>query len=316
MSDINLYLCGGSGINIGGTYKRIAKCTNGKEANFIGIDFSGNNIPDNDLFPVLQGNEGGSGKVRSENYKGTDIFLESVLSQHKPNKFNIVVMSSSGGSGSVIGHDLIKELLIQDKVVVGVIIGDNSSNVEMQNNVNTFMTLDSYRRELNKPIAYTYAENQTGKTRGQINEGICNRLDLLSMLLTEQNEEMDYKDVRNFFCYTNATNIPATLTQLNFFDQDSIKEYKGKPPVALASLYTSRDQVTNRLSDVAYRTTGVFKAGIKLPDDMTEFHVTLDHGESVAELLKLMGTNKDRTTMSKTRFSSSQNLSDATGPVL
>jgi hypothetical protein len=290
---ITYYLCGGTGINIGKALKAASRTPANKEATFIGLDASGANSPD-DLFPVeyitTAGSSDqlarGSGKVKGANYEKAPAFVAQVLAKHKPSSFNVIVCNTAGGTGSMLGILVGRAIAKQGLPIFFQNISDFTSTKEKENAVGTLRSAanQTAKSQLDLPICFLHNKNTNDLTRGEVNELVVERLNLVSLFFTEANGEMDYADISNFLAYSRHSNIPPALSEVSFYDQDSVKNFKGKTPVAVASLFTSSDEVIPVFEGTSYRTTGVFAPGTVLPKGMTQLHMVLDHGEALAAL--------------------------------
>jgi hypothetical protein len=101
MSKLNLYACGGAGVNIGMNFlKYMGKTAEGfAEIKPIFIDTSKSNthssISIENLY-LLDGLDG-SGKKRDSNYEAISECSKEILHQFKPADVNVIVHSASGG---------------------------------------------------------------------------------------------------------------------------------------------------------------------------------------------------------------------------
>lgn len=318
MSEIKFFLCGGTGINIGLCLKDKPRTEMVKNAAYVGIDASEANKA-KDLFPVEHMPDAedptkfarGSGKVKGRNYPQAQSFVEQVLSRHKPANYNIIVCNTSGGSGNMLGTLLARELIKAGHPVVMALVSDFTSTVEMSNSVGSLTSLHNQTlpNVLGAVIPFLHVANTTEKTRGEVNDELVDKLNLLSLFLTESNEEMDYEDVKNLLNYSKHYNVPAALSQIRFFDQTSLKSFEGKPPVAVASLYCSADEIIPRFEGSHVRTTGVFSKSATLPRDTTELHMVLDHGDYLKELEAHSGVLDDRKVEAKATYVQQKDLS-------
>lgn len=295
-SELTYYLCGGTGINIGDLIKQTAKALGNKKATFVGLDASEANIPVSE-FPIERislpddpnQTAKGSGKIQSTNYEAAQPFVDSALAKHKPGVFNIVVCNLTGGTGSLLALLTFRYLKNKGLPAVGVFIGDQTSQVEFANGVNTLTWFSNQVRPelLNMPIPYLEFWNTENEKRGETNKRVADRCDMLSLFLTESNGEMDYQDIKNFLEYSRYQQIPPALSRISFLDQRIFEEgdgFQGRMPIAVASLFTSSDDVVPRFKGVAVRTTGVFADQNNRPGNVKELHMLLDHGEAVKEL--------------------------------
>lgn len=294
---INYYLCGGAGINIGKALHNApanAVSPINRQATMVGLDSSSANDSEG-FFEILHmpsknGSEPakGSGKVQSTNYPKAVPFIKESLSKHPPGTFNVVVFGTSGGTGSMLGAVLIRELLQNGHVVVAVIVSDHTSVIERKNSVTTLRNLASQtsKSQLNRPIAFIEAINDNDHTRGEVNKKIIDNLNLLSVFLTENNEEGDYEDILNLLNYNKVIDVPASLSRIRFFNKEDAINYDGKLPVAYCSLFSNRDDIVPRFAGGGYRVTGVL-GELNRVAGFSEIHMTLDHGEAIEELQEL-----------------------------
>lgn len=309
--EINFYLCGGTGINIGNALRANAHTQNVKNATFIGLDSSGNNAV-NVNFPVERmyaaGSNSeltrGSGKNKATNFAQAGDFIDRVVSNHKPNSFNVIVANTSGGTGSVLSLLLLRKLVELDQVTVLCLINDFTSQVEMKNAIGTMRSLanQTTANQLDIAIPYLRFDNTNDKTRGQVNADVVNKLNLLSLFLTENNEEQDFEDIKNFLAYNRHYGVPAALSRIQFFDQDTYVKHAGVPPVAVSSLFSNADEIIPRFEGSVIRSTGVFNPNDHRPTGTEELHMTLDHGEELVELEKQIQLLEDRESQVKQTF--------------
>lgn len=292
-TEVTYFLCGGAGINAGVHLKKNSRTAVNKHAQFIGLDASNANSSD-DLFPIEQmtvigkgeTKAKGSGKKRSTNYEQAESFVADVLKKHKPSGLNVIVGSSSGGSGSILITTLIRELTKKNLPFVVCFISDFTSLIERNNAVSTLRSTvaQTSQNVLGVSIPFIHFINEEGVTRGQVNDQIVDRLNLLSLFLTESNEEADYEDIKNMLTYSKHYNVAPALSQITFHDQDSAANWNGPTPVATYSLFEDRDSIVPRFSGSVVRTTGVFGKLNAKPNNTTELHMIMDHGNYLEQL--------------------------------
>ena len=296
MSELNYYACGGTGINVMKDLLNLTNTRTNKEAKIIALDSSDAN-PTEGMFDILNIPVAkGSGKLQGKHSERARPFVESAIAKYKPGSFNVVLCSTSGGTGSMMGAMVARRLLLDDHPTVMVLISDHSSFVEKNNATNTKRNLAKQlaKSQIGKPIVYLEIVNGANHTRGEINEKIVQELDLLSIFLTESNEEIDREDIVNFLNYTKFANIPASMSQITFHYDSGAREYNGKPPVCAMSLFGHRNDVVSLFPGTVYRATGVYNKANNPPLDKTkDLHMTLNHGEALDELKKDIESIKD-----------------------
>lgn len=285
MSQIQYYLMGGTGINIGAALKAGARTSANKNAKMVGLDTSDKNHTGD--FPIerLEG-AAGSGKDSTKLFEKMVPFVQATLKKHKPETYNVIIANTAGGTGRAQAMIAARTLIEGGHHVTLCLVSDHTSLIEKQNAVNgvrTFATL-TQPSQLNTPICYLENFNTATQTRGEVNEHVVDQLNLLSLLFTDGNTEMDEADVKRFFNYSSGGKITPALSRIRFYKQEEAKDYDAKTPVAVASLFSSSDEVVPRFEGTLYRTTGVFAHDAERPKNMTELHVTLDHGDALVEL--------------------------------
>lgn len=271
-----LYLCGGAGNNIGTQFvKYVGKKSPGfTELDMVFIDTSKSNmksiIPEGKVY--LLDDLDGSGKLRASNYNALAECSKELLHRHKPADINIVVHSSSGGSGSVIGPILVSELLARGEAVIVLMIGSTSSRIETENSLKTLKSYEVISTKRDVPVVAAYRENSKEKSRSQVDVEIQTVIISLMALFSGQNQELDMSDLRNFLNYTKVTSYSPKLSGLEIFSRD-IRLEKGQALVSLATLVdgdTSGDvdvhpeyQAVGYLSEVAR--DSMHESGVNLP---------------------------------------------------
>lgn len=292
---ITYFLCGGTGINLGMAIKAGARTKQNKNAQMVGLDSSGANSA-NDMFPIeymtapgsSEDKARGSGKMKAANYEKATPFIAQVLAKHKPSSYAVVICNTAGGTGSMLGTLVFRALAKLGVPTVMCVISDHTSTIEFANAVGTMrsMAAQTQKEFLDIPLAFLDCINTTDYSRGEVNEQVVDRLNLMSLFMTEENGEMDYADFRNFLQYSRVANVPPAMSEIRFFDQDSVKQHTGKTPVAVASLFESSNDVIPVFPGTTYRTTGVFAVESGKPPKVTQLHMCLDHGEALEKLEK------------------------------
>lgn len=285
-SDITYWACGGTGINLSLELKKGAKTLSNKHARFIGLDSSDKNSS-SDQFTVerIEGAQG-SGKDKSVNFEKAIPFVEAVIKKHKAGRYNVVIANTAGGTGSMLAVLVVRMLIKAGHVAVLCLVSDHTSVVEKENSVGGLQSFANQTAEsqLNAPIVYMEYFNTEDKTRGEVNEEIVGGLNLLSMLFDASNTEMDYEDIKRIFNYSSRGKVPPALSRISFYDQKTAPAYEGKTPVAVASLFKTSNEIIPMFVGTIYRSTGVFGPDVNPPKELTQLHITLDHGEALRDL--------------------------------
>lgn len=255
MSIVNIYAVGGTGINIGSAFlpyvgKAVDPVRGLAEVRTFFIDTSksnlvGKDIPDN--FIYIFDDEGklldGNGKERkSKNY---DVIkdsskMNSILHQFSPGDLNIVLHSSTGGSGSVIGPLLVSQLLARDKNVLVFCVGGTKSQIETDNTAKTLKSYENISANRKQPVCMMYLENSVTKPRSKVDKEMTGYINMSLAFWSGTNHGMDSSDLRNFLQYQKVTDFEPRLTALDFF-VGPIKTPDRCTPVSVASLLADED---------------------------------------------------------------------------
>lgn len=284
---IRLYGCGGCGINLVTPFAGDGNARGFSEIEVGLIDTSVSNLTDKhkqaNIPFFLAVDEGeGSGKVRRDNASAINDTVRQCLIKQPPAGFNIVAFSASGGSGSVIGPLLMKELLNRGIPAVAIVVGSSESSITATNSLNTLKSLAAIGDQLDKPTIISYQHNGRDTRRSQV-DAICKAtIHALSALCSQQNDELDQRDVQNWAFYNHSTNVPAQLSLLEVCDSVAVaKEIEA--PISVASLMTDKDAPAPELypeySCIGYREEG-------LEDDLTEVHYIISV-DGISELVKI-----------------------------
>lgn len=241
---VRLYGCGGAGINMASKFDNSSKNPEPgyATAHPVYVDTSRSNLKPSmtqEYFAILEGVDG-SGKVRRENHEAIGKSVKNILQTHKPMDFNIVIFSASGGSGSVFGPLIVKELLTRGLPVVAVVIGSDESAITAQNSLNTIKSLESIAEQVNLPVVAYYDHNDRDVKRSEVDAQAHRTIAMLCVLASRQNNELDSRDITNFLQYTRTTNVRARLALLAVYRNNEDAEDTSRP-VSIASLYPNPD---------------------------------------------------------------------------
>lgn len=188
--------CGGCGVNL--TQKFVKQYGPLEHINYYLIDTSYSNFDEELNIPLLivKGTNG-SGKYRAENFDKIKEFLGTKLvEQNILSDINIIIFSASGGSGSVIGPVLLREIVRQKKLCIVITLADMLSQTDIVNSLNTLKTIDNITKQLNMYLPLTLFSNEKGRMTAD--KGILVHLKRLCHIFTSQCKEIDVTDKLNF----------------------------------------------------------------------------------------------------------------------
>jgi hypothetical protein len=165
----------------------------------------------------------GSGKVRLENGEDIARVIKDIVQRFQPGDFNIIVSSTSGGSGSVFAPMLAKELLSRGFNTVAFGVGTTGDIQEIENNVKTLKSYDAIARLTKNPLPMFYTQYEKGRKSLDVQEQVREVISGLTVLFSRQNRGIDTRDLANWQNYTNvpaASHYEAKLVSLHMVDSD------------------------------------------------------------------------------------------------
>ena len=106
----------------------------------------------------------GSGKYRRENIAPITSFFVKYTDSKSFEPVNIIIFSLSGGSGSVIGPLLVKEIFRQKKIAIVLGVIDTDSEIDTINASNTIKTIDSLASDYKAYLPVVLFDNNKGRS--------------------------------------------------------------------------------------------------------------------------------------------------------
>lgn len=243
-----LYACGGFGVNLAQHFE--------DQFEVAYIDTSQSNRTENLDINQCYFVEGldGSGQWRKLNYPVVSPLIPDIIERFPSGDFNLVLFSAAGGSGSVIGPLLIRDLLLRGETVVAVMAGADDAARTNQNTLDTLKSLETISANTEQPVVLSYHQNTAGVPRSRVDEHVTYILMALADLTSQENRELDTQDVTNWIQFQTVTSMEAQLAMLQVFD--SRAEAKNVvEPISVASLYMDED-MDNPFGTPHYATKG------------------------------------------------------------
>lgn len=269
---IRVYCCGGTGINIGSEYAKRRTTDGYASLAMTYVDTSKSNLvkagitESNQVFLLPKEDTDGSGKVRKSNSDAIADSVKGLISKHPAERFNVVMFSASGGSGSVFGPLIVQELLKRDAAVLAVVVGGEESLISANNTINTMKSLESISRNIDKPIVMFYAHNRLGTSRTVADNAVNEALSVISLLCSRQNDELDTQDIANWIGYHRSTSVAPKLSLMTICTTTS-DACSVEAPIAIASLYRSPE--SEQLSVIPdYHCYGFIRKDVACPTDL------------------------------------------------
>jgi len=177
----------------------------------------------------------GSGGERRTNAKeiinSVKEFLDKDgISEKVTGVYHVVVFSAAGGSGSVIGPMIIKNLLDRRIPVIAVMVGDSSNGLSAINTLDTIATLNNIATASDAALSIMYINNKNFNTgsvmqaRKDADKAIFNSLSALALFLNGINTDLDSQDLLGIIDQTayKRLNIKSGLYALSTFSKEVI----------------------------------------------------------------------------------------------
>ena len=234
---IRVYLCGGTGVNIGKKIK--------SKVDLVYVDTSTSNLKnvDKELIMLIEDMDG-AGKLRSNTYEKFKDIVDDVLIKFKPsNELNIVISSLSGGSGSVCSPLITKRLLEEGKNVMVLAVDSKHSVIEINNTIKTLKTFKSISSNISKNVSIVYFDNTN---RTEIDNKCVWTVELMTLLVDKQRtEEFDISDLHNFLNFDKVTDTKANVSFVEIRNNDAIVPEKNTSIVSTILLTKDRNSTIN-----------------------------------------------------------------------
>lgn len=294
-NQFKIYAAGGCGINIiSKIHKTLKKEPGVAEINTVFIDTSRSNIsvniPASSIY-LIDGLDG-SGKKRDSNYNIINETSKDILLQHKPGDINLVIHSASGGSGSVLGPVLVSELLARNETVIVLLVGSTGSRIETENTLKTLKSYEVISTKRNRPVIAHYRENSKDKPRGHVDADMAGIIEILSIIYSGENRELDSADLNNWINYQNVTNFQPKLSCLEIHTNQPVIQ-KGEALITVVSLTDERSSLESDMM-VEYHAVGyISESAIKRCEGHLPMHACITAGSFINLAAQLDGKLQD-----------------------
>lgn len=306
---LRIYGCGGCGINLAKPYlfghhdEALLDETRYADIQTTLIDTSYSNLGEvadkevwkKDIVIVNDGTEG-SGSLRSENLQAIRSHIKDILINHEPGDINVILYSTSGGSGNVIGSILARELAQKNKPFVTIAVADSNNQVRVKNTLDALSTLDNFSKATGVPFVVSVINNDS---RVEADREVHRLISHLALLFSNLNLELDNADTTNFLNYTKITQAPARLVGLEVVRVANESDLDDIDKMALSAVMLHADsEAQARFAGrfyIAYSAEGFLnQKGGALPDVVAHSSLVYTVGrkdieETIAYFDSLMG---------------------------
>ncbi len=290
---MRVYACGGFGINIMSKYAGKQQSEVFEPLDICYIDTSESNLREKKLNnTVLFEGMDGSGKIRASNAKEISKRTLEILQNYKPdNKLNVVIHSSSGGSGSVISASIVSELKAQKQNVLVITVSNDDTIIEARNSFKTLESYYSIAKLRNSCIVMSHFENHNN-SRKDTDLRVMTFIGLLCALYSNKHSELDSADLKTWLNVDSVISVKPTIAAINVVSDQKDRSFFTKT-VSVATL-AATGMNTKIEPTPAYQAVGYVpddwingNSGFKLLDKQPiDFCIGFDHIEDVYENLK------------------------------
>lgn len=305
---MNIYGCGGTGINITRQIARRSEEFNSdafaaREVFYLDTSTSnlgGMTAKDPNVY--IYEDVDGAGKNRRHVASAIMENVNPVLLKFRPAEINIVISSNSGGSGSVIAPSLISELLLRGETVIFFGVNSYEDRKALENVIASMKTYESICKLRQRPVVASLFENSATTSENEINRRITDNVIMLSALFSRNNESMDNQDLRNWLNYHMVTGFQPSFSQL-IIQMGDVNRSSDYHLIASAVLASSRDNHKPYSFMVDYQKVGYFdqsKSNNKLNEDSINFLIYDGHIEAMFKRQQQMLQELDEESRART----------------
>ncbi|MNP89016.1 hypothetical protein D3C85_14120 [compost metagenome] len=217
---VRIYGCGGGGVNIGKEYLETGHSADLANIEVCFVDTSDSNLEDRLvdrtwLFTDLDG----SGAIRNSNDKTIAKHVPDILRKFAPGDVNIVIFTLAGGTGSVAGPLILKQLLEDGHLAIAVVIGAKQSLRNAENTIASVKTLDHIAKVSQKPVVMHLGFNASRSVSdADVDREAHGLISALSVLCSRRNHGLDTADLRSFFDFTQSTVAVSQMALIHVTD--------------------------------------------------------------------------------------------------
>ncbi|AFI55385.1 hypothetical protein TSMG0102 [Halocynthia phage JM-2012] len=269
---------GGFGINLTAqAVQAIAESEELPNTDYLLIDGSDSNMANRDALRDnfwKVANTDGAGKKRA---KGAAQYLDFVtenLAQVPDADMYVLVYSLSGGSGSVMGPEFNRQLMLAGKNCVNVVLSTDDSKEDVKNTFNTLTGLANNVKQLERPIHFVLEESSMG-TRSEVDSVMLDHVISMASICGTPHHGLDSNDVKSWLDYQLHDVKPGLTLIERFDDAEALGKLSGSV-ITILSLLTDPDNMVPRVGAV-FNTDGISEAEMD-----THFITTTKHMDNLS----------------------------------
>lgn len=226
-NEVTIYGCGGCGIELASKYANTTINEFIARPNFKYVDTTQRNLASkpfisNENVFSIPGLDG-SAKRRDMNYPIINRHIPQILEKLPPTDVNILIFSSGGGSGSVIGPLLMAELQKMGKTTIIIMVGSYESDRTCYNSLRTWETLNGLGQNGNFCPIVIYDSNGAQSHDSSVDGSMVSAIAAILDLYSGTHQRLDTADVQNMF--------------------SPVRSFGAKPEVLLMDISTKIEEV-------------------------------------------------------------------------
>lgn len=239
---MRIYGCGGGGVNIGKEYLEAGHSADIANIETCFVDTSDSNLDDRlvDRTWLFDGLDG-SGAIRQENAEAIAKAVPDILRKFPAAEMNVVVFTLAGGTGSVAGPLILKKLLEEGHMAIGIVVWAKQSIRNGENSIGGVKTLDNISNVTGTPSIIHLGFNKDGSVSDKSVDNEAHlMITALAALCSRRNHGLDTADLKSLFNFTKSTSGKAQLCRMHVTDniEDFTKLMRNGP---LAAAYLLRE---------------------------------------------------------------------------
>ncbi|EKD22628.1 MAG: hypothetical protein ACD_84C00032G0002 [uncultured bacterium] len=266
---IRIYASGGCGVNVASTLEKYRghQETAFAEIDVVYIDTSRSNLKahiDHANCYLIEGVDG-SGKLRTENHIEINDRVRAILQQFKPADLNIVISSAGGGSGSVIGPLLTRELITNELPTIVLTVGSADTRLDAENTLKTIKSYEAIAKAAGAPIVMGYLQNSPNMSRNEVDQVMSNTIISLAVLFSRENHELDTRDLFNWLRFDRVTTFGVQLASLTIVDSNRSVSGKDLGDIISIATLAKEGDVTSMGEMPEYQCVGFLPEGTTSP---------------------------------------------------
>lgn len=286
MSKVRIYACGGTGIAIG---KKVTAQVPAKGAAVPKIVYC--DTSDSDMLTgfekddkyVLK-NVDGAGRLQREHLVPIRKSIPELLAAHEPLDLNIIIASSSGGTGSTYSTELAKQLASEGHPTIVHLVVTQEDARATQNSSNTLKNFNYIATKSGVPIVLDIVRQLNASDEAKSDDAVIRSVTALLIAAGGQNKGLDTRDVYNFVNFNRVTDVKPRILMLDVILNDPTDETLKREDAVTLLEVTPNGEVPSNMSAL-YSVTGEGLGKVRI--------ILLTHAGNFSEVVQDLSVTKE-----------------------